>query len=109
MAFARTDPEHICLDKTDRLSRVRGDDAVYSEPAVVMEKGADKMRVKRDRGERERETRYSPRCREIEIERSNKAPGAMPSSSSSGTENAAFAFGFLYEKRATSPDGGLSK
>lgn len=55
MAFARTDPEHICLDKTDRLSRVRGDDAVYSEPAVVMEEGADETRIKRDTGEREKE------------------------------------------------------
>lgn len=56
MAFARTDPEHICLDKTDRLSRVRGDGAVYSEPALVMQEEADKTRVKRGRGERERET-----------------------------------------------------
>jgi len=92
-----------------------------------MEEEADKTEVKCDRGkrgereerekegggerERERETQYLRRYREIEIERSNKASGIMSSSSfcSGGTENAAFAFGFLYEKRAISPDGGLSK
>lgn len=42
MASARTDPEHICFDKMDTLSRVRGNVSVYSRQPCLWRRRRDR-------------------------------------------------------------------
>lgn len=106
---ARTDPEHICLDKTDRIGCLEFAALV---PFIRASHG-----VEGEGGRRERDSIYvlDARERKIEIERSNKAPGATSSSLSSlfllllrnRKCHARFRVSFMKRGEAYRPGGGL--